>query len=356
MRTLILGIVIQLVVNFSLFGQDKKSTEKSTSNSTGQLTNPSTTTTTNQTETEKEFIHDITFLNAANFDFTGTKNVSYLGKLSFNALSLSKSRWGFIGGIQRINFTFRDSTRSGFYKENRCIKPLDERKMGLKYLREYNKYENKLSNTAWSFYFQPTLRVLTQNSSIDANGQKRYGMFVHIHTELLVNKTNVVTTVSNLQRDTLVYDLTKPLGPIYYFNSNPIIRNNTILSGYFGTGITLNLDPFGNKKSEFFFQTTLGWTTNSLSWISQDIEIGINPDPKNPNNPLPVTPFGDGDSNSEGFYLFRSEFKHLFNSNVQLVIGTEIRGILPIYAPTYAAYTGLNLSLEKIADIFKGSN
>lgn len=354
MKTLNLIVVILLIINSNLTGQDNTSTEKSNTSSTGQSTNPSKTAT-SQTESEKEFIHDITFLNAANFDFTGTKNVSYLGKLSFNALSLSKSKWGFIGGIQRINFTYRDSTRSGFYKENRYIKPLDERKMGLKYLREYNKYENKLSNTAWAFYFQPTFRVLTQNSTIDANGQKRYGMFVHIHSELLVNKTNVVTTIANLQRDTLVYDLTKPLGPIYYFNSNTIIRNNTILSGYFGTGITLNLDPFGNNKSEFFFQPTLGYTTNSLSWISQDIEIGINPNPATPANPIPVTLYSDSDSNWRGFYLVRSEFKHLFNSNVQLIVGTEIRGILPIYAPTYAVYTGLNLSLEKIADIFKGS-
>jgi hypothetical protein len=301
--------------------------------------------------------NNITFLNAANFDFSNTISGSYLGKLNIFAPDIKNTPYGFIAGIMRTKFNYKDTSNATFYSENRLIHPLDSIKQGTKYLREYNQYTTTRSNIVWSFYIQPTFRIVSWGISKKKNSQRanRYlpntaqpnGVYLHLHGELLVNKTNVTTNIQNLQRDTALIDTTKRLNYTAY-QRNPLIFDRTFLNGYFGAGLTTYLDPFGNGNSRFFFQFTFGVTTNYPNWASQDISSTV----------MNLVPTRSGTAiqsyqsiESGAFFLVRAEFAQMLSDNSQLIIGTDIRGLLPKYSPLYAAYIGLNVNLNALVNI-----
>ena len=304
--------------------------------------------------------NNITFLNAANFDFSDNIKGSYLGKLNIFAPDIKNSPWGLIAGIMRIKFGYKDSSNAPIYLENRLIHPLDSIKQGLKYLREINQYVTVRSNTVWSFYIQPTFRIIswpwTKDKDNNSNHKRTYapnailpnGIYLHIHAELLVNSTDISTSVTNIQRDTSLIDTSKHLSYIAY-QKNPLIFDKTYLNGYFGIGLTFSLDPFGNGNSRFFFQATVGKTTNYPNWTSQDISSTV----------VNVVPTRSGTTIQEGyrvvksgrFYLVRTEFTQMLSDNSQIIVGTDIRGLFPRYNPVYAAYIGLNINLDALAKI-----
>ena len=300
-------------------------------------------------EDSNKLSKNITFLNAANFDFTGKLDVSYLGKLNIFAPSIKDSRWGFNTGIMRIKFSYNDTSNSRYYIEHRQISPLDSMKQGDKYLREYNKYTTSRTNTVWSFYIQPMYR-LVEFENENAESSFTSGIYLHLHGELLVNKTNVTTNITNQLRDTLTVDTSARGISYFYLPTNTLIRDRTFLNGYFGIGLTFNLDPFGNGHSRFFFQPTIGWTTNYPNWTSQDITSTV----------VSVVPTrGSGVSlpesyeplRSKGFYLIRAEFIQNLSKNSQVIVGADIRGLFPTFNPLYAAYIGLNVNVDALAKL-----
>jgi hypothetical protein len=227
--------------------------------------------------------------------------------------------------------------------------PLDSIKQGSKYLRQFNKYITTRSNFTWSFYAQPLIRIISWPSKKNKkNSIAPNGVYFHGHLELLVNKTNVTTNVTTMQQDTALVDTTKGLTYINY-QPNPLIFDKTFLNGYFGVGLTFNVDPFGNGNSRFFFQPTIGVTTNYPSWASQDISSTVvNIVPTRSGKLVP----GYTTVSSGWFYLIRAEFSQKLSNNSQIIIGTDIRGLLPRYAPLFAAYVGLNINLDALAGIF----
>ncbi len=305
-------------------------------------------------------ISNITYLNAANFDFSNNLGTTYLGKLNLFAPNIGGSKFGFVAGIMKIRFNFSDTTHASYLIDRQLLNPLDSLKAGTRYLRQFNKYVTTRSNDVWSFYVQPMFRVLPGKSDRQPNnkgGLQAYpnGIYLHLHFELLVNKTNVTSNISTLQQDTLMFDSSLPRGAFFRaFPVSKLVDDRTFLNGYFGGGVTFALQPFNNENSRFFFQTTLGITTNYPSWTNQDISSTVL-------NVLPTRdttgrrPLPSYEPASKAFFLIRAEFTQNLNDKAQIIVGTDIRGLLPRYNPQYATYVGLNVSLEALSAIITGS-
>jgi hypothetical protein len=319
----------------------------------------SQTNTGNNQDKKDSIVENITYLNAANFNFDDNADASYLGKLNIFAPNIGKTPFGFNAGIMRVKFNYNDTSHSRYYIENRKIHPLDSIKQGNKYLREYNKYTTTRSNTIWSFYVQPMYRLVTWAKSAKTdNGLPNSlpnAIYLHLHAELLVNKTNVTSTIENLQRDTSLVDTIKPGIAYFYSPTKSIIDDRTFLNGYFGLGLNFNLDPFGNGNSRFFFQPTIGITTNYPNWASQDISsTTVSLVPVRGSNTI-VTPVYQP-LKSKWFYLVRTEFIQNISDDAQLIIGSDIRGLFPKFNPVYATYVGVNVNVNAIANIFSKKN
>jgi hypothetical protein len=312
---------------------------------------------------DDKILENITFLNAANFDFnTKDLSTSYLGKLNIYAPGIytkGKCKFGLIAGIMKVKFNYKDSSHPLYRVDNRLINPLDSIKSTTKSLKEYNQYTSTRTNTVWSLYFQPMVQLISFDNQPANNTQEQNisnGLYLNAHFELLINKTNVTTTITNIQRDTAFID-TNYSRALVYIPNNTIIDDETFLNGYFGLGLTLMTCPFKNRKSHYFFQSTFGYTTNYPNWTNQDIgSTRPSPPPSANNNiatrsgrilvPMIYRP------KSSAFYLIRSEFMQNISDNSELIIGTDVRGLLPKYNPTYAVYVGLNVNLNSIAKIF----
>lgn len=50
----------------------------------------------------------------------------------------------------------------------------------------------------------------------------------------------------------------------------------------------------------------------------------------------------------QAFFLIRTYFQYNTSKATQIVIGTDIRGILPDQPPYVSAYAGINLGIDKI--------
>jgi hypothetical protein len=106
--------------------------------------------------------------------------------------------------------------------------------------------------------------------------------------------------------------------------------NATRLDGYFGAGLTFNLVPW--DKCSFFFQPTFGITTDYAQLYSVSGSL--------------LSPISNNGWRT--FYLIRANYTQAVSDNATLVLGMDIRGIFPRYAPMYAAYLGVNLKVEGV--------
>ncbi|MFT3676687.1 MAG: hypothetical protein QM781_12365 [Chitinophagaceae bacterium] len=282
----------------------------------------------------------IMLLNAYNFDFGENKLASnYVGHLNLFAPSLdNKRQWGFNTGIMKISYGQKD-TASGegiLRKENILINPLDTLYNGMKYLRQLNAHTTVKKNTIWSFYVQPFFELTRKNKS--------QHVFLHLHMELVASKFTAVTSIKTIAQDTAIFDGNRGLVLRSRVWDKSTYSVNA-LSGYFGLGPTFDLQPW--KKASFFFQPTIGFTSNKPSPSSVDID-----------NPLQssVTTRGQKERTWHSFYLVRAYYTQKVNDDATIIVGTDIRGLLPLYAPQYAAYIGLNLQLDSILKLIKPSS
>lgn len=276
----------------------------------------------------------IMFLNAYNFDFGATSlSSNYVGHLNFFVPSSSKNKkWGFNTGVMKINYSQKDTSYNVMIRENTFINAFDTLSAGLKYLKQINGYKTEKRNTVWSFYVQPTFEITNSNDN--------FHVYAHAHFELLVSKWSSSTTITNIKQDTAVF--TQP--------SNSFTIRNTItnsnysvnsLSGYFGGGLTFNIKPWDGGS--FFFQPTIGITSNKPSPSSTEISSATGGF---------YTGRNARDWNS--FYLVRAYYTHVIaKEKATAVVGVDIRGLLPLYAPQYAMYVGLNLSLDSVFGLLK---
>lgn len=303
-----------------------------------------TTTSTEEEEAEakakkKSLLLGIKILNAYNFDFGATSlSSNYVGHLNLFAPSLNKKKkWGFNTGIMKINYGQKDTSNSSgtIIRENVFINPFDTLAVGLKYLKQFNSYKTELKNTVWSFYAQPLYELTTKGSE--------QHVYAHVHLELLASKWSSTTTITNVKQDT---------GVITNLINTPVLRsgltsNNTYtvnsLSGYFGTGFTFDLKPWDG--SSFFFQPTIGITSNTPSPASTDIGSNIRSS---------SVKRGESIRNWRVFYLVRASYRQTLSKDATVIVGMDIRGLLPLYAPQYAAFVGLNLGLDSILGLLGG--
>jgi hypothetical protein len=305
----------------------------------------------------------IMFLNAYNFDFGNTSvSSNYVGHLNLFSPSLNKKDketeseitmnderwgWGFNTGILKINYNQKDSSNTfKNFKENVFINPFDELKDSIKYLKQVNNYKVETKNTVWSFYVQPTFE-LTKASNMQH-------IYIHGHAELLAIHWSSSTSIVNVKQDTGLY--TKAAYPNFVIRSrlsDQISSSSNTLSGYFGAGVTFDLKPW--SKGSFFFQPTLGFTTNKPSSSSTDIATSIQLGSRDPKASSVLG------KTWNSFYLVRAYYTHAISKTPErdgstIVIAMDIRGFFPVYAPQYAAYIGLNVGLDSILDLIKGTN
>ncbi len=305
----------------------------------------------------------IMFLNAYNFDFGNTSPSSnYVGHLNLFSPSLNKKvnenendiemknerwGWGFNTGILKISYSQKDSSNAfQNFKENVFISPFDELKDSLKYLKQINTYKVETKNTVWSFYVQPTFE-LTKASN-------KQHIYLHAHAELFATHWSSKTSIVNIKQDTdtgLYIKATNPGFVIRSRLSDEVSTSSNTVSGYFGAGLTFDLKPWDNGS--FFFQPTLGFTTNKPSLSSTDISSSINGTAVKKTNSV-------FDKTWNSFYLVRAYYTHGISKTAErdgstIILGMDIRGFFPVYAPQYAAYIGLNVGLDSILDLIKGS-
>lgn len=306
----------------------------------------------------------IMFLNAYNFDFGNTSlSSNYVGHINLFSPSLNKKEigseitmkterfgWGFNTGILKINYNQKDSSNKfQNFKENVFISPFDELKDSVRFLKQINNYKVETSTTVWSFYVQPLLELTK------ASGKQH--IYVHAHTELLATKWSSTTSIVNVQESSDTAIFTKAAYPNIVIRnriSNEVSTSTNTLSGYFGLGFTFDLQPW--EKGSFFFQPTLGYTTNKPSASSTDITNNIRtgaPGIRSSSNVL--------SKNWNSFYLVRAYYTHSIaktpdKDGSTIVLGMDVRGLFPFYAPQYAAYVGLNVGLDSILDLIKGTS
>jgi hypothetical protein len=279
--------------------------------------------------------NQLMFLNAANFDFSGQLASNYVGHVNIYAPHpVDHGFWKFMGfnvGIMKLNYSNNDTVQAQKVTENVLIDPLQKPIMGSKYLRQLNVYSTQIKQTAWSFYAQPLFQLTDS-----ASNQK---VFVHGHFELLVNKYTTTTSVNNIRTDTAVVDSSASV--FRSDGNNQTSFNNKFLDGYFGVGLTFDLQPY--KSAEFFFQPTVGWTTG-IPTLSP-----LNTQAYN-NRQISVT------KKWYMFYLVRSYYIQKLSGMSTLVLGTDIRGFFPKNAPQLATYIGLNVNVNDVIKLLGISN
>jgi hypothetical protein len=300
------------------------------------------------------------YLSAYNFDFGNTSvSSNYVGHLNIFSPSLNKRvpkslsvinqnyGWGFNTGILKINYNQKDSSnRFQNFKENVFISSFDELKDSIKYLKQINNYKVETRSTVWSFYVQPTFELTKAGST--------QHVYLHGHAELLASKWTSKTSIININQDTGMFNKLKDTSFLIRSRlSNEISTSSNSISGYFGAGVTFDLQPW--EKGNFFFQPTIGVTTNRPSPSSTDVGSSIRQ--TGTRRDAATTVIGKA---WNSFYLVRAYYTHSIsdttnNKGATIIVGMDIRGFFPFYSPQYAAYIGLNVGLDSVIDLIKGT-
>jgi hypothetical protein len=308
-----------------------------------------------------------TFLNAANFDFSGKLQTSYLGMLNLFSPKAFGQRFGFIAGIEKINYANgilgNDTAQTEYFTQN-YVRPQDwinntgsrdSVRSGATYQHEFNQCVFKSSNTAWSFYTEPIWKIVPLDKY---PSDHNLGIYLHLHGEMMLNVWSRTQTETNLTDTALVY--TPNGGPnnvwgnqiIRVQSTAPVVANKTIFTGLFGIGPTFFVNPFHNLKkdssSRFFFQTTIGVAIDAPNFSALT------------NQSYPLAPNGTYEvattySKLKAFYLLKAHFIHNLSSNTQLIVGFLVRDLLPSQNPQYAAFIGLNVSVVGLLKLITGS-
>ena len=300
---------------------------------------------------EKETrVKGITLLNAAHFDFEKNSNTSYVGILNAFAPDLIKLFWkkvsvGVNTGLMKVNYSKSgDSVNSTLYvRENVLFSPFDTVKQGTKYLAQFNKYLNVAKNTTFSFYAQPLVRLSRATN-------KKAEIFAHGHFDFFVSKWTINTTISNIRQDTLTISASEAPADFRLVNkfstiSDPVMYTSvqSLMSYYYGFGATFRLQPWAG--TEIFMQPTFG---NFIEYGRSVAETIL----------LTKSSTAKETAETRRFYLTRAHLKQKLSSSIELVIGTEFRGIWPrtgqvAEKPLFANYIGITLKLEALKELLR---
>lgn len=263
------------------------------------------------------------YLTAADFNFDDNKS-GYVGHL--NMYRKPYKRFGFNAGLMKINYNNNDSIVANAFN-NVKMNPLNNAESDTTYIRQFNQYTRKVKSTAFSIYFQPLVKI----NSWD----KQYYIYAHGHFELLISRFTITTTMKNIAQDTITVTKDNIPAVLSLGSTSKSVTTQQLLNGYFGAGVTFDLSI--TERSSLFFQPTIGWTTN-YPQVSSVNSGNIS--------------YIDTSRNWNGFYLIRSYYRNKLEKS-EIIIGTDIRGLLPRYEPYYSVYAGINIDVNALADILK---
>ncbi|MFM2231180.1 MAG: hypothetical protein RL607_2438 [Bacteroidota bacterium] len=266
-----------------------------------------------------------TFLNAVNFDFNDNKT-NYVGHFNIYVPSIEKNRWGINVGILKVNYQTRDSIIN-YATQNVLQQPLDVPDAdGETYLQMYNRSATTTQVTATSFYAQ----LLWKTSKVG-----KATIYLHAHAELLYTQYRVNTYLKTLQQDTITIGTQNPApDPTSLVKRLDTTTSKTVhlASPHFGVGSTIDF----NFKDDctLFLQPTVGVALNYVNRFPAQDADG--------NYTLQTY------SKAQGFFMVRTYFQYNTSSATQIILGTDIRGMLPDQQPYFAAYVGLNVGIDKL--------
>lgn len=289
---------------------------------------------------KRPFVRQVTqsgvlYFNGANFDPGEKTHTTYVGHLNLYAPSFfgirSDLHWGFNTGVLRLKYNGNDTLLQQTQIENVQIDPLRPMTQGSKYLRQLNSYSGSIKRSTTSYYFQPLFRLFPFAPNEAAKTQ----IYLHGHFELLLSKWSSTVNMTTLTQDTATYDTTSHAVFRSGLNNTTQTYNSTHEYGYFGGGLTFDFCPWDNGS--FFFQPTAGITTDYPQYVNAAGFAG----------PL-LRPDHSSFKKFNGFYLVRAYYTQSLSSGATGVLGIDVRGILPKYAPQFAAYIGVNLKLDAL--------
>lgn len=273
---------------------------------------------------KKDELSRFMYLNAVDFDFNNSKS-GYVGHL--NMYRKPYTKFGFNAGFMKINYNNNNDSTIVDSQNNIKMNPLNTANADTTYIRQYNQLTRKVKSTSFSIYFQALYNLRSKD--------KQYNIYAHAHFELLISRFTVSTTLKTISQDTI----TVPIADIPILRttgmSNKFTTTRELLNGYFGGGLTFDLGL--TENSSLFFQPTIGFTTNypEVSSINSQNFSYI-----------------DNNRNWNGFYLIRSYYRNKLEKS-EIIVGTDIRGLLPRYQPYYSVYIGVNIDVNALAGILK---
>lgn len=266
-----------------------------------------------------------TFLNAVNFDFNDNKT-NYVGHFNIYYPSVGKNRWGVNVGILKVNYQTRDSLIN-YATQNVLQHPLDvPDNDGETYFQMYNRYATTTQVTATSFYAQLLYKLNKLGTAT---------IYLHAHAELLYTQYRVNTYLKTLQQETITIGSAQPApDPSSLVQRLDTVSSKTIhlASPHLGVGTTIDF----NFKDDctLFLQPTVGVALNYVNRFPTQDADG--------NYTLQTY------SKAQGFFLVRTYFQYNTSTATQIILGTDIRGMLPDQQPYFAAYVGLNVGIDKL--------
>ncbi|SDH34997.1 hypothetical protein [Chitinophaga filiformis] len=265
------------------------------------------------------------FLNAANFDFDRSSNVSYLGHINAFVPDLWQGL-GLNAGIMKINFSNDSIQTSSKQTSNVLIKPLDPLAEGTKYLRQFNESEYVTKYIMWSFYFEPFYKIKLSD---------RLEILPHLHYELQLNKWTTDVTMRNIQTDTLVMNA-ETIKQVYSINNDfgsgstaNLKSNYSWVSHNVGVGCIFLVKPWSGSK--IFAQLVYGISLHEKKIQSARV--------------LPRSFFRNADK-IDLFYLTRIYLQQELVGNLDAVLGLNVQKFRTDVVANYAPYLGINVGLD----------
>lgn len=265
------------------------------------------------------------FLNAANFDFDRSSDVSYLGHINAFVPDLWRGV-GLNAGIMKINFTNDSTLTTGKQTSNVLIKPLDPLAEGTKYLRQFNEAEYVTKYIMWSFYLEPFYKIKLSD---------RLEILPHIHYELQLNKWTTDVTMRNIQTDTLVMNA-ETINQVYSPNNDFGTASTVNLKSTYswvshnvGAGVIFLVKPWSGSK--IFAQVVYGVSLHEKKIQSARI--------------LPRSFFRNADK-LDLFRLTRIYLQQELVGNLDVVLGLNVQKFRTDVVANYAPYLGINIGLD----------
>jgi hypothetical protein len=315
------------LLSFQLFAQEgsitnpKKKRSVSADSKLSGINNASTPAGTDTAERPSVEVFtggNLDFFNELKFQNIGGEFV-----LNANNIAGEKNhRLGFFFGVSNFRTFSLDSS-------NRNVRVQNIRTDTGKYISGQTSYlkrtlvdHRKTTNTQWSYYLNPTYRL-------NAVKEDMFNIYLSLRLEAL----RVSTTTSYLT-DTVGTETTNtPLGNSAIFQSGKgfLLQNvtNVRTEGYFSIGTPMFLR---SETLRVYLDPNLGIATHKI--IRYTSNAAVNGLIESVTNQLKC------------FYLFRVRIVQQVSTDLNIVLGGEVRGLLPSNDPTINAYLGISIPLS----------